>query len=85
MEMTFEESVKVIRENMREGDAKKVADAAGYSKQVVFNALKKTSMAEMTTSERSVFAKLLEFLTNRIEIEKQTTNMAINLAAALTK
>lgn len=85
MNPTFEESVKIIREKMREGDAKAVADSIGCSKPVIFNALQKPSLAEMTMMEKKAFEGLLELLTKRIKSEQQTTDLAINLAAALSK
>lgn len=83
--MTFEESIKIIKESMREGDAKLVADAIGCTKPVVFNALQKTCLAEMTITEKRAFEGLLELLTNRNESESKTTENAINLAQSLKK
>lgn len=83
--MTFEESIKVIKDNMREGDAKLVADTIGCTKPVVFKALQKTCLAEMTITEKKAFDGLLELLTKRIESESKTTETAINLAQSLSK
>lgn len=81
--MTFEESIKIIKDNMREGDVKLVADAIGCTKPVVFNALQKTSLAEMTITERKAFNYLIDFIPSRNKMESETASKAIKLAEEL--
>lgn len=83
--MTFEESIKIIKENMREGDAKLVSEQIRCTKPVVFSALQKTCLADMTMTEQRAFDSLLGLLTTRIESEKKTMETAIKLAESLSK